>query len=319
MTISAAPVHVAVIIPVYRATYLAEALESVFFQSCPPGEVIVIDDGSPDQEEIEHALATFRGRVRLLRQTNQGAGAARNAGIRAASAELVAMLDADDRWLPDFLAEQVALLNACRAIHVSYTNAMYIGRTPLAGRTFMSTCPSHGRVTLESLLAQECTVPLSATVARRDALLGVGLFDAALRRGQDFDLWLRMARNGSRFTYIEKVLALRRLHDANLSGTQVNAIERALNVFVKVLATMDLTSAERAAAERRLRALTIALACERGKERLVHGDFTAARALLESAARHCGWKVRATLLGLRVAPALVRRLYLARAEATCAS
>ncbi len=319
MTISAVPVEVAVIIPVYRATYLGDALESVFFQSCPPREVVVIDDGSPDQEEIEYAVAAFRGRFRLLRQTNQGAGAARNAGIRATSAAIVAMLDADDRWLRDFLAEQVALLNAYRTIHVSYANAMYIGRTPLAGRTFMSTCPSHGEVTLASLLAQECTVPLSAAVVRRDALVAAGLFDTALRRGQDFDLWLRMAKNGSRFTYTEKVLTLRRLHDANLSGTQVNEIERALNVFVKALATMDLTSAERAAAEQRVSALTIALARERGKERLVHGDFTGARAHLEAAAHHCGWKVRATLIGLRVAPELVRRLYLARSEATCAS
>jgi glycosyltransferase involved in cell wall biosynthesis len=318
MTVSAAPSRVAVIMPVYRARYLGEALESVFFQSLTPDEVIVIDDGSPDQQEIERAVAAFDRRVRLLRQTNQGAGAARNAGIRATTAELIALLDADDRWLPDFLSEQVALMNACRHIHVSYTNAMYIGRTPLAGRTFMSTCPSRGEVTLASLLAQECTVPLSAAIARRDAMMQAGLFDPALRRGQDFDLWLRMARNGARFTYSEKVLALRRLHEENLSGTQVNEIERALNVFVKTVTTMDLTIAERAAAERRIRVLTIALARERGKERLLDGDFAAARVHLETVARQCGWKVRAALLGLRIAPALVRRFY-ARSATTFAS
>jgi glycosyltransferase involved in cell wall biosynthesis len=318
MTLSAAPSRVAVIMPVYRARYLGEALESVFCQSLTPDEVIVIDDGSPDQEEMERTLSAFDGGIRLLRQTNQGAGAARNAGIRATSAELIALLDADDRWLPEFLAEQVALLDACRHIHVSYTNALYVGRTRLAGRTFMSACPSRGEVTLESLLAQECTVPLSATVARRDAMMRTGLFDSALRRGQDFDLWLRMARNGARFSYSEKVLALRRHHDDNVSGTQVNEIERALNVFVKTLATMDLGIAERAAAERRIRALTIALARERGKERLLEGDFAAARVHLETVARQCGWKVRAALLGLRIAPALVRRFY-ARSATTFAS
>ena len=319
MSVSAAPSRVAVILPVYRARYLGEALESVFLQSLTPDEVIVIDDGSPDKNDIERAVTAFDGRVRLIRQANEGAGAARNAGIRATSAELIAMLDADDRWLPDFLAEQVALMNACRHIHVSYTNAMYIGRTPLAGRTFMSACPSRGDVTLQSLLEQECTVPLSATIARRDAMVRAGLFDPTLRRGQDFDLWLRMARNGDRFTYSEKILALRRLHDENLSGTQVNEIERALNVFVKTLATMDLTIAERAAAERRVRTLTIALARERGKERLLDGDFAAARLHLEAIAHQCGWKVRVALLGLRLAPALVRRFYLARSEATFAS
>ena len=183
----------------------------------------------------------------------------------------------------------------------------------------MSTCPSRGAVTLEALLAQECTVPLSATVVRRDAILRAGLFDTALRRGQDFDLWLRMARNGSRFTYTRKVLGLRRIHDMNLSGTHVNEMERALGVFAKTLATMDLTIGERGAAESRVRALTVALARERGKEMLLLGDFAAARAHLEAAARHCGWKVRAALLGLRVAPALVRRLYVARSATSLAS
>jgi GT2 family glycosyltransferase len=315
MTIPAARPTVAVIVPVYRARYLAEALASVSVQSWPAREVIVVDDGSPDHEEIERVVAPYDGRVRLLRQANAGAGAARNAGILATSADLIGLLDADDRWFPDFLAEQIALVGGRPEIDVSYANAMYVGRTPLAGRTFMSTCPSRGEVTLETLLAQECTVPLSATVARRTAMLRAGLFDPALRRGQDFDLWLRMARSGSRFTYTEKVLGLRRIHDTNLSGTHVNEIERALDVFAKTLATMDLTIGERAAAEMRVRALTFALARERGKEMLLHGDFAAARTHFEAAARHCGWKVRAALLGLRVA----RRLYVARSDASFAS
>src|SRR5688500_14438702 len=91
---------VAVVIPVYRARYLAEALESVFFQSRPANEVIVIDDGSPDQNELRHAIAPYGRAVTLVRQFNQGAAAARNRGLRATSADLVAFLDADDRWLP---------------------------------------------------------------------------------------------------------------------------------------------------------------------------------------------------------------------------
>jgi glycosyltransferase involved in cell wall biosynthesis len=319
MTLSAVQPTVAVIVPVYGARYLDEALDSVFFQSHPADDVIVIDDGSPERGEIDRVLARWRGRVRLLRQPNAGASAARNAGIRATAANIVAFLDADDCWLPEFLAEQVAELASRNDVDVSYANAMYIGRTPLAGRTFMSTCPSHGAVTLEALLAQACTVPLSATAARRDAILRAGLFDPALRRGQDFDLWLRMARNGSAFAYSQKVLGLRRMHGANLSGTHVAEIERALTVLVKTVNTMDLTTAERAAATRRVRELATALARERGKERILDGDFAAARTYLETAGGGGGWKVRAALLGLRVAPALVRRLYVARADASAAS
>jgi GT2 family glycosyltransferase len=315
---SVPPTTVAVVIPVYRAHYLGQALESVFLQSRSADEVIVVDDGSPDREEIDVSLAAFDGRVRLIRLGNNGAGAARNAGILATSAHLIALLDADDRWLPDLLAEQVALLDACRDVDVSYTDAMFIGHTPLAGRTFMSACPSRGKVTLERLLAQQCTVPLSTAVARREAIVRAGLFDPTLKRAQDFDLWLRMARNGSRFAYIQKILALRRIHGANLSGTQIDQIQRALTVLKKTISTMDLTVTERAAAEGRIEALTLALSRERGKERLLHGDFAGARAHLAAAGR-CGWKVRTALLGLHVAPFLVRRLYMRLAEATLVS
>ena len=316
---SAARPTVAVVIPVHRAQYLAAALDSVFEQSHRPDEIVLIDDGSPDQEEVAAALAAARGPVRVIRQANLGAGAARNAGIRATSADLVAFLDADDTWMPDFLFEQLATLDAQPDADVCYTDVMFVGRTPLAGRTFMSTCPSRGAVTLESLLAQTCNVPLSAAVVRRDALVRVGLFDVSLRRGQDFDLWLRLAEQGARFVYSTRVLGLRRIHDANLSGTSVTEVERPLAVLRKALETMTLTGAERAAAERRIHLLTRDLARERGKELLLSGKFESARRHLAEAGWSAGWKVRAALVGLHVAPWLVRRVYAARASASLAS
>ena len=73
---------IAVVIPVYRARLLAAALESVFIQSRVPDEVIVVNDGSPDEADLYRALAAHGARVRLITQANQGAGAARNHGIR---------------------------------------------------------------------------------------------------------------------------------------------------------------------------------------------------------------------------------------------
>jgi glycosyltransferase involved in cell wall biosynthesis len=76
---------IAVIIPVYRAHYLAECLASAFAQTLPPTQVIVIDDGSPDGRAIDNAVAPYKDRLTLLRQENLGAGAARNRGLRHAS------------------------------------------------------------------------------------------------------------------------------------------------------------------------------------------------------------------------------------------
>jgi len=174
---------VTVIIPVYRATFLDAALASVMSQHRPPEEIIVIDDGSPDQDAIDRALARWPGRITALRQASGGAGAARNAGLAAARTEWAAFLDADDWWLPDFLGSQMAYLARHRGIDLVWTDATLAGDTPAAGRTFMSMCPSSGAVTLESLLAQTCNVLTSAVVARRTLLMACGAFDETLRRG----------------------------------------------------------------------------------------------------------------------------------------
>src|SRR5687767_6191496 len=92
--------RVAVIIPVYAAAFLDEALASVVGQVRPADQIIVIDDGSPDPAAVQQAVSRWPGRITLLRQANAGAAAARNAGIAAAGAEWVTFLDADDRWLP---------------------------------------------------------------------------------------------------------------------------------------------------------------------------------------------------------------------------
>jgi glycosyltransferase involved in cell wall biosynthesis len=213
--------RIAVVIPVYRAAFLADALQSVFTQTRPPDEVIVIDDGSPDQAQLQRALAAYASRVTVIAQPNAGAAAARNAGLRASTADLVAFLDADDRWLPEFLERQLGYLAVHPEIDLVYADALVVGDTPAVGSTFMTMCPSRGEVTLRSLLAQECNVLTSTVVVRRQLVVEAGFFDVALRRGQDFDLWLRLVARGARVGYQEVLLAERRLHGNNLSGTHV--------------------------------------------------------------------------------------------------
>jgi glycosyltransferase involved in cell wall biosynthesis len=310
-TLGSAPDRVAVIIPVYRARFLAEALDSVFAQSHPPDEVIVVDDGSPDVEELEGAVGRQRSRITLLRQSNMGAAAGRNRGIATTTAPLVALLDADDRWLPDFLAEQLAVLRQAPDIDVVYSDGIIVGDTRLAGQTFMMSCPSVGEVSLESLLAQRCTVLCSAGVARRRAILDAGGFDVNLQRGQDFDMWLRMACRGARFAYQRKVLVERRIHDDNLSGSPVNEQERPLNILEKAVRTLTLTDRERWIAEKRMRELRASLAREHGKEFLLRGQFAdARREFARAQGTVSSWKLRATLVGLHLAPRLVRRVFL---------
>jgi glycosyltransferase involved in cell wall biosynthesis len=306
--------RVAAVIPVFRAGFLAKALQSVMRQTRPPDEVIVVDDGSPDREAVAAAVAPFATRVTLIEQPNQGAAAARNRGMASTTAEYIALLDADDEWYPTFLEEQLATLSAHPDIDLVYSDGLITGHTALAGQRFMQSCPSTGPVTLESLLAQRCTVLLSGVVMRRRAALAVGGFDLGIRRGQDFDLWLRMAHHGSQLAYTSQVLVLRRIHGENLSGTSVNEQERPLRVLEKALTTMQLTPQQRHIAQERIRHLRFTLAREHGKEFLMKGDFARARQeFLNARADAFSWKISAALLGLRIAPNLMRRLYLMRA------
>src|SRR6185436_1211829 len=100
---------VSVVIPTYnRAHLVAQTLESVFAQTWPRLQVIVIDDGSKD--DTEGAVAPFRDRIRYVKQENAGLAEARNHGMRLASGDFIAWLDSDDLWVPEKIALQMAAL-----------------------------------------------------------------------------------------------------------------------------------------------------------------------------------------------------------------
>jgi glycosyltransferase involved in cell wall biosynthesis len=301
---------VSVIIPAYRASRdIADALGSVFAQTFTDFEVVVVDDGSPDAAELEAAVAPFRSRIQFIVQPNRGAGAARNTGIRASHGRLLAFLDADDRWTPDFLARQVALLESDRRCAVVYCDALLSGETPLAGRRFMETSPSTGEVSLVSLIQQRCNIALSTVVARRRPLVAAGLFDETLRRGQDFELWLRLAWRGESFAYQREMLAEHRKRADGLSGDAVQCVERAINVLDRFGRERALDAPARTALRIRTMALIDRLEIEQGKQRFLEGNFAAAQFHL-SATRVRPLKVRLALIGLRLSPRLLRGAYL---------
>jgi len=307
---TAAPPTVSVVIPAYRASAdIPDALFSVFEQSFSDFEVIVVDDGSPDREALGAAIEPFRSRIRYIEQSNLGAGAARNTAIAAAGGRYLAFLDADDRWAPDFLRRQVAFLDANPEYAIVYCDAILTGETPLAGSRFMETAPSSGEVTLVSLIEQRCNIILSTVVARRDGIVAAGRFDEALRRGQDFELWLRLALRGERIGYQMHVLAERRVRATGLSGSAIAEIERAINVLDRFGRAHDLPAAARTALRIRIMSLVDRLEVEHGKQRLLEGNFAAAQYHLGSA-RERTLKLTLATLALQVAPRLTRMLYL---------
>ncbi len=303
---------VSIVIPAYKvAPFIREALDSVFAQSFTDFEVIVINDGSPDTAELEQAIERYLNDITYLKQTNQGAGAARNAGLRVARGRFVAFLDGDDIWLPNFLSEQLELIQSGGGYDLVYSDAVNFGDKASDGRTSMETNPSDGEVTFDKLLSGECNVITSAVVARKELIMRVDLFDVNFPNSQDFDLWLRLAKDANaRITYQQRVLVRRRLYHGSLASDSVKSFEGELRVLEKVSRRADLTARERATLEGTIAVRRTSAEVIRGKRFLLSGDFADAVRSFESA-NACipSWKLRLVLWSLRVAPRVTRRVF----------
>ena len=199
---------VSCVIPAFNAErYLAEAVESVLAQTYRPLEVIVADDGSSDA--TRHVAAAFGEAVRVVTQPTAGPPATRNLGLRTARGAFVAFLDADDRWRPEKLAQQMARFHARADLGVSVTHiqnfwdeehqeeARRWADDPRAG-------PLPGYVTMTML-------------ARRAAFDRVGEFDETLWHSDAGDWFLRADAAGIVVEMLPEVLTLHRMHERNLS------------------------------------------------------------------------------------------------------
>lgn len=186
---------VSVILPTYnRLPYLREAVASVFAQTYPHWELIVVDDGSTDG--TAGCLARLEDeRVRVVRRPNRSnAAVARNAGLDRARGDYVAFLDSDDLWLPRKLELQIARLRSQPECRWSYTHFGIINRCGeeipiLAGGPWF---PHEGWV-LTRVITTEVIAPLPTIVADRKWVADLGGFDERLVYGEDLDLRLRMA------------------------------------------------------------------------------------------------------------------------------
>jgi cellulose synthase/poly-beta-1,6-N-acetylglucosamine synthase-like glycosyltransferase len=304
---------VSVIIPAYKAApYIGEALESVFAQTFHDYEVVVVNDGSPDTDELEGVLKPYINRITYIKQENRGVSAARNTAVRAARAPILAFLDADDLWEPDYLAVHVEAMLSDPQLDVFYPNATTFGDSVNAGQTFMDMCPSDGEVTFEKLITLRCNVLILATL-RRETFLRVGMFDESLRGSEDFDLWLRIVAAGGRIGYHRRPLARRRLRPGSLSSDTVMMHEHILKVLEKSARTMSLTPEQRALLERQQTRFAAVLKLYEGKKAFFHGDDKRAVATLNEANKFFkSAKISAVSLLLRIAPRLLLRAYEAR-------
>ena len=310
-----------IVIAAYNASaFIQQTLDSVLAQTFTDYETIVVNDGSVDTPELERILESHPLPIVYISQQNKGVSAARNAGIKVAKGKFYAQLDSDDQWEPDYLAVQVRFLTERPDIGLVYPNAIIFGDSSDVGLEYMKICPSEGEVSFESLIEERCIV-LTCVTARMSVIRSVGMFDEALRSCEDFDLWLRIIKNGGRISYHRQVLARYRRHLGSLSSDRVWMTSNLLAVMEKTAKRSDLTDSEREILSKQLALRQTSLQLFQGKHALALGDATVALKRLEEANRSLrSLKLSLTILLLRYWPRLpiwafaARERFLARRQ-----
>jgi glycosyltransferase involved in cell wall biosynthesis len=194
---------VSCVVPVFNCErYLAEAVESILSQTHVPVEVIVVDDGSTDRTPA--IASSFPSPVRSVRQEHSGVSAARNRGIRESTGDLVAFLDADDLFLPEKLALQVAQFAVrpeleMSAAHTENFQSLDAGEESGHDPKMTEPWPRH----------------ISTWILRRQVFDRVGFFDESMPLSQDVDWHMRAMSHGIVSETLPDILTMRRLHHGN--------------------------------------------------------------------------------------------------------
>lgn len=189
------------VVPAYNAAaFIERTLQSVCRQSWSDLEILVVDDGSRDgTADIVRRMAVEDPRIRLLAQENQGVSAARNQGIRHARGDYIALLDADDLWMPEKISRQMQVFaDSPRQVGLVYTQSVRIfedGRPPI----YSGGGEAEGRVFFPLMIGnflQNASTPL----IRRTCFDKAGLFNLEFRKQgaqgcEDWDIYLRIAEH----------------------------------------------------------------------------------------------------------------------------
>lgn len=300
---------VSVIMPVYNSQdFLREAIDSVLNQRyAGEFQIVAVDDGSDDQSV--DILRSYGDAVEVYEQENAGSAVARNLGMQCARGEFVAFLDADDVWHPDKTRLQIEHLLANPDIGLVYASLMFARPSEydqiakfllsdVAAKKIGIVEDSSGWVYAEFL--KESLLQTSSVIMRRSLVDAVGEFDVKLRKGQDYDYWIRATRE-TEFRKLEPRLSVYRLNDAGITNKPSQENYAAI-IFESALARWGRTGPDGSKiswldTKRRQSNLWFEFAYLHDKN---GGADTAARGYAK-AYRHAPWRFRALLKFLQCA------------------
>jgi len=203
---------ISVIIPLYnKEKQIAATLKSVIEQTFQDFEIIVVNDGSTDNSATE-VLKVKDPHIRLIHQENTGVSAARNRGIQEARFDLIAFLDADDNWKPNYLENQYELSKKYPQCSVYACNYEFRNADGTITSTIIRRLPfqeSEGILSNYFEVASCSHPPIwtSAVMVRKEAIQAIGGFPIGIKSGEDLLTWARLAAN-YQIAYSKEVCAI---------------------------------------------------------------------------------------------------------------
>ena len=224
--------QISVIIPAYNCDrYIGQAVESILNQTYPADEIIIIDDGS--QDNTRQVLQPYSNYIHYVYQENQGVSVARNHGLKLARGEFIVFLDADDIFLPNKLATQLAVFQAKPQLGLVQSGWRRVNQQ---GETLMDATPWDyvPELNLENWLRWKPLGTMGTLMFRREWLLKIDGFEPGLAHAEDVDLILRMVLLGCESAWLQQSTVCYRQHDRNTMRdgvSQAKSINYVLDKF----------------------------------------------------------------------------------------
>jgi glycosyltransferase involved in cell wall biosynthesis len=244
-----APPSFSVAIAAYQAApTIAEAVRSALDQTLPALETIVVDDGSTD--DLAGALRPFGERVTLVRKPNGGVASARNAGLERAAGELVAYLDADDRFGPRRLELLAELAVRRPDLDLLATDMTFVAGGREAGRFYAEN--EFAVAGQRAAILRSCFVG-GLPAVRASRLRAIGGFDEGLAVGSDWDCWLRLILAGSAAGLVDRPCYEYRRGGESLTASRTTSLRARVRLLEKARSNPDLRLRERPLLWRELR------------------------------------------------------------------
>jgi glycosyltransferase involved in cell wall biosynthesis len=222
---------ISVIIPTYNhGQFIEEAVESVLAQTYKNFEVIVVDDGSTDN--TREILKKYERGITYIFQNNKGVSSARNHGLSIAKGEVIAFLDSDDVWLPEKLSSQLKIMQGEHSIGLVGCGSYVMDYLGNVEREWVPKHYKSQEEFLQQLSIRNILHNPSCMLVKKECFNRAGFFNECLQFGEDWDMWLRIAKH-YKVDFAERPLMKFRKHGFSKSYKRVKIIESNITKIIR--------------------------------------------------------------------------------------